>query len=77
MRGFELGKILRALVIAVIRFYRYFVSPFFPRSCRFYPTCSVYAELAINKYGLTIGGARAVWRILRCNPFNKGGIDLP
>ena len=44
-------------------------------SCRFYPTCSEYAVQAITKYGALKGGAKATWRILRCNPFNKGGID--
>ncbi len=43
--------------------------------CRFRPTCSDYAILAIEKYGLLTGGAKAVWRVLRCNPFNSGGFD--
>ena len=47
----------------------------FPPSCRFYPTCSEYAVQAITKYGSLRGGAKAAWRILRCNPFNKGGFD--
>ncbi len=47
----------------------------FPPSCRFYPTCSEYAVQAISKYGAMKGGVKAVWRILRCNPFNKGGFD--
>jgi len=43
--------------------------------CRFRPTCSDYAIEAIEKYGLLTGGAKAVWRVLRCNPFNSGGFD--
>jgi len=44
--------------------------------CRFYPSCSEYSYRAINKYGLIKGGIKGIWRILRCNPFSKGGIDL-
>ncbi|HOI29074.1 MAG TPA: membrane protein insertion efficiency factor YidD [Melioribacteraceae bacterium] len=47
----------------------------FPPSCRFYPTCSEYAAQSITKYGVIKGGIKSVWRILRCNPFNKGGYD--
>ena len=44
--------------------------------CRFYPSCSEYGHQAIEKYGLVRGGFRGFWRLLRCNPFSKGGIDL-
>ncbi len=47
----------------------------FAPSCRFYPTCSTYAVDSFTKYGVLKGGAKAIWRILRCNPFNKGGMD--
>lgn len=43
--------------------------------CRFHPTCSEYAIQAIEKYGFIKGGAKGVWRVLRCNPWSKGGID--
>jgi len=43
--------------------------------CRFYPTCSEYGIQAIEKYGVIKGGLKAFWRIIRCNPFNKGGYD--
>lgn len=43
--------------------------------CRFHPTCSGYAIQAIEKYGLIKGGIKAIWRVLRCNPFNSGGFD--
>ncbi|MDD4271245.1 MAG: membrane protein insertion efficiency factor YidD [Patescibacteria group bacterium] len=43
--------------------------------CRFHPTCSSYAIQAVEKYGFIRGGLKAVWRVLRCNPFNSGGFD--
>ncbi|TCK03426.1 hypothetical protein CLV27_1504 [Phorcysia thermohydrogeniphila] len=64
-------------MILLIRLYQKFVSPLFPSSCRFYPSCSSYAIMAIEKYGVIKGGLKATWRILRCNPFSKGGIDYP
>ncbi|MCK9280610.1 MAG: membrane protein insertion efficiency factor YidD [Melioribacteraceae bacterium] len=66
---------MRKIFILIIRLYQKFISPMFPPSCRFHPTCSEYAAQAISKYGVFIGGAKATWRILRCNPFNKGGLD--
>lgn len=52
-----------------------FISPIFPPSCRFYPTCSHYSLEAFQKYGVFKGFYKSAWRILRCNPFNKGGYD--
>ncbi|HZW38321.1 MAG TPA: membrane protein insertion efficiency factor YidD [Ignavibacteriaceae bacterium] len=66
---------MRKIFVFIIRLYQKFISPLFPPSCRFSPTCSEYAVQAITKYGIFKGGAKAVWRILRCNPFNKGGLD--
>ena len=60
-----------------IIFYKKIISPILPNSCRFYPTCSEYTVLAINKYGVLRGIAKGFIRILRCNPFSKGGIDFP
>ena len=57
--------------------YKRWVSPLLPRACRFEPTCSEYARLAILKYGLWRGGVEAAGRLLRCHPFHPGGIDLP
>ena len=65
------------LVITLIRFYQKRISPLFGPKCRFYPSCSQYAILAIKKYGLFKGLLKAIYRILRCNPFSKGGIDYP
>jgi len=66
---------MRFILIAVIRFYQKFISPLKPPSCRFYPTCSSYALVAINCFGAFRGGLLAVKRILRCHPYNPGGID--
>ncbi|WP_132527384.1 membrane protein insertion efficiency factor YidD [Phorcysia thermohydrogeniphila] len=68
---------MKEVLILLIRLYQKFVSPLFPSSCRFYPSCSSYAIMAIEKYGVIKGGLKATWRILRCNPFSKGGIDYP
>ena len=59
----------------IIRGYQRIVSPLLPPSCRFHPTCSDYAYEAIDRHGLLKGGRLAVWRVLRCNPFGKGGFD--
>jgi hypothetical protein len=62
-------------VLAVLRFYKRAISPNLPPACRFHPTCSEYAYEAVEKYGIIKGGRLAVWRVLRCNPFGKGGWD--
>ncbi len=66
---------MKQVLLALIRGYRKFISPLFPPSCRFTPTCSAYAAEAISKHGAWKGGWLALWRILRCNPFCKGGYD--
>ncbi|MBQ9757095.1 MAG: membrane protein insertion efficiency factor YidD [Clostridia bacterium] len=72
-----MNKPLSFILIKAVVFYRRFISPLTPPSCRFYPTCSEYAILAIQKYGPYRGLLKTIWRILRCNPFSKGGIDMP
>ncbi len=62
-------------VIWLIRMYKRFVSPLFLPSCRFHPTCSQYTIEAIERYGALKGIAMGTWRILRCNPYSKGGFD--
>ena len=62
-------------LLLLIRFYQYAVSPHFPPSCRYVPTCSAYAYEAIQKYGVFRGTALALKRVLRCNPFRPGGYD--
>lgn len=66
---------MKTVLIGMIRFYRSFVSPLKPPCCRFTPTCSEYALQAIEKYGALKGSWLAVKRIIRCNPFCKGGYD--
>ncbi len=67
---------MKRCILALIRAYQKYISPSKARpSCRFYPTCSSYAIEAIEKRGLIVGIGLAVWRILRCNPFCRGGYD--
>lgn len=66
---------VRQFFIAPIRFYKRFISPALPPSCRYYPSCSSYAMEAIEKRGVIIGMALGAWRILRCNPWSHGGYD--
>ncbi|MDI9498546.1 MAG: membrane protein insertion efficiency factor YidD [Bacillota bacterium] len=68
---------MRRLLIRLIRAYQRQLSPLLGPSCRFVPTCSEYAIEAIEAYGVLCGLALAIWRILRCNPFSKGGYDPP
>jgi putative membrane protein insertion efficiency factor len=66
----------RIPLLALIRAYQKVISPTLPPgSCRFFPTCSHYGYQAIYKYGAIKGSLMAAWRILRCNPFNHGGLD--
>ena len=73
MKAFS--DLLVALLVAPIRFYRAFISPLTPPSCRFTPTCSQYAIEALRKHDPFRGLALAVWRILRCNPWGGSGYD--
>jgi putative membrane protein insertion efficiency factor len=66
---------MREIVIKPIRLYRRFVSPMLPSSCRYWPTCSQYMLQAIQRHGVLKGGLMGAWRILRCNPWSKGGVD--
>ncbi len=63
--------------LLLVRGYQRFVSPVLPASCRYHPTCSEYAFLAIGEWGLLRGGLLAAWRVLRCNPWSPGGFDMP
>jgi putative membrane protein insertion efficiency factor len=65
----------RVVAVAPIRLYQRFISPAFPRRCKYHPTCSEYAVQAISRYGILKGTALAAWRLLRCNPFSNGGYD--
>ena len=65
----------RSLAVKAILLYQNIISPMFPDSCRFYPSCSQYTLVAIQKYGVLKGILMGSWRIMRCNPFSKGGFD--
>ena len=63
---------MKTIFLTLIRFYKRYISPCLPASCRFRPTCSAYALEAIQKYGAVKGGWLALKRLMRCNPFYKG-----
>jgi hypothetical protein len=66
---------MRPLLIAIITFYRWFISPLLGPNCRFHPTCSCYAQDAIRRHGALRGSWLAARRIGRCHPWNPGGYD--
>lgn len=66
---------MKRIVLLLIKFYKNFISPGLPPSCRYYPTCSSYAVEAIERFGVLKGGWLAFKRILRCNPYHPGGVD--
>lgn len=66
---------MKTVALALIRLYQMTLSRVLPPSCRFVPTCSEYGYQAIAKYGIVRGGCLTLWRILRCNPFGRGGYD--
>ncbi|CVI69079.1 Putative membrane protein insertion efficiency factor [Clostridiales bacterium CHKCI001] len=68
-------ELLKKLLILCIRGYQKYLSPLKSNHCKYTPTCSQYAIEALEKHGLIKGTMLAVWRILRCNPFSKGGYD--
>jgi len=74
-----LPQVLTRLLLATLAFYRHWVSPAIhslqPGGCRYLPTCSEYASVAIANHGPLRGSALALWRLLRCNPFVRGGLD--
>ena len=76
------GAVVRALVTApgrlvvlALRGYQRYISPMTPPTCRYYPSCSQYAVIAVQRHGLFRGVALASWRLLRCNPWSAGGVD--
>jgi len=73
-------NIMKSLLIIIIRAYKLTLSPFLSRKlhCRFHPTCSEFAILALNKYGIKVGSKKAINRLRRCNPYNEEScIDYP
>ena len=74
--GKTITTVLAFPLILIIRVYQVFISPFLGQNCRFYPTCSCYAHQALQKHGPFKGSALAIKRIVKCQPFHPGGIDL-
>lgn len=66
---------MQSLLTALIRAYRYLISPLLGRHCRFHPSCSAYALLAIERFGVVRGLGLSAWRLLRCHPWHPGGFD--
>jgi uncharacterized protein len=76
--GDSLGTIRAGFVwilLLPLRFYSRVISPALPARCRYYPTCSAYAEQAVRTHGVLKGATLAAWRLVRCNPFSRGGVD--
>ena len=71
----NISLIPRKALIMLIKFYQKFISPGLGNRCKYYPSCSEYTKQAVDKYGIIKGSALGLYRILRCNPFSKGGID--
>jgi putative membrane protein insertion efficiency factor len=67
--------VIRAILLAFVRAYRLLVSPALPAACRFYPSCSAYAETALRRHGAARGTWLTARRLARCHPFHPGGID--
>jgi putative membrane protein insertion efficiency factor len=82
MSGENLRRFVRAaaklpsrLVVLLLRLYRLVISPLYGPTCRFYPTCSEYALIAVERHGVLRGGWLSVRRLVRCHPWNPGGVD--
>ena len=67
---------MKKVLFFIITGYQKLISPFFAPRCKYYPSCSTYAELAIVEFGIK-GLFMAIWRLIRCNPFSHGGVDYP
>jgi putative membrane protein insertion efficiency factor len=72
--GFEVP--LRKALATLIRLYQIVLSPLFPPACRFYPSCSQYALIAVTEHGVLRGSGLALARLARCHPWNPGGVDF-
>lgn len=68
---------MKRLMVAALEAYKRWLSPMLPRACRFTPTCSEYARLAVIRHGVLRGTVKGAGRLLRCQPFHPGGVDLP
>lgn len=72
---FSKSNTMKRILILLIKFYKAAISPHLPKNCKYEPTCSQYGIEAIERFGVLKGTALTVWRILRCNPFSRGGYD--
>ncbi|NOX76897.1 MAG: membrane protein insertion efficiency factor YidD [Gammaproteobacteria bacterium] len=70
------GKTMRTVLIVLVRTYRYLISPLMASHCRFYPSCSCYAQTALERHGALRGSWMALRRLARCHPWHEGGVDL-
>jgi len=70
-----MNKIAKSVVMLLLRGYKWAISPMFLPACRYVPTCSEYAMEAVDRYGAVRGSMLAIWRVLRCQPFARGGYD--
>lgn len=66
---------LREIVLAPVHLYRHVISPALPQRCKYYPSCSAYAVQAVRELGVVRGVIVAAWRLARCNPWSRGGVD--
>ncbi len=69
-------KVVKVLIVFIVM-YQKCISPLFPMTCKYYPSCSEYAKISLQKKGILKGLILSIYRIIRCNPFSSGGIDLP
>jgi putative membrane protein insertion efficiency factor len=70
-----MSQISKTVAVFLLRGYKWAISPMFLPACRYVPSCSEYAMEAIDRYGVARGSVMAVWRVLRCHPFARGGLD--
>jgi len=70
-----MSQISKTVALFLLRGYKWAISPMFLPACRYVPSCSEYAMEAVDRYGVARGGLMAIWRVLRCHPFAKGGLD--
>src|SRR5580704_11920165 len=70
-----MNQIPKTVALVLLRGYKWAVSPLFLPACRYVPSCSEYAMEAVDRYGVARGGLMAIWRVLRCHPLAKGGLD--
>lgn len=70
-----IGRATQAMLLLLVRGYKWAISPMLPAACRYVPTCSEYAAEAVERHGALRGSALALWRLLRCHPLAGGGYD--